>query len=230
MDRALPSTPTLWRPRRLTRMEGRERVRRPGGVAVFECGVWSRSDSRGRWSEACVGAVVLACVCAVLALFAPGAIAAVAVGGVGSVAPGCPRPAAASRRAVVPPVAGLPAVAPPVAALPVAVPDARVTTGDQLVAALCAGKKYIWIENGARIDLAKVTPMEPDCPAPGDDRARGAVRAALRGAADPGRGHARERALGYAGRRAPVPRPQADSALHARPGLPHPRDRAAAAR
>jgi len=43
-----------------------------------------------------------------------------------------------------------------------------VSTGDQLVAALCAGNRYIWIENHARIDLARVAPMEPDCPAPND--------------------------------------------------------------
>ena len=133
---------------------------------MFGCRGPSKSDSG--WARARVHAAVLACVCAVLALFAPGAHAATAVGGVGSVAPGCPAPTAAPARAVAPPT-----FAPPTARRPVAVPDARVTTGDQLVAALCAGKKYIWIENSARIDLAKVRPMEPDCPSPADVISRG---------------------------------------------------------
>ncbi len=153
-------------------MEGRERVRRIVGHAVFGCRGPSKSDSGWRWARARVDAAVLACVCAVIALFAPSSHAAAAVGGVGSVAPGCPPPTAAPARAV-PPAAGPPVAGPPVAAPPVAVPDARVTTGDQLVAALCAGKKYIWIENSARIDLAKVRPMEPDCPSPTDVIARG---------------------------------------------------------
>jgi len=142
---------------------------------VFGCRGRPRPDSDARWSAGRGRPAVLVWVCAVSALCAPGAHAAAAgAGGAGtSVAPGCPPPTAAPSRAVPAPGAGAPLGSPPMAAAPAATPDARVSTGDQLVAALCAAKRYIWIENSARIDLAMVRPMEPDCPSPTDVISRG---------------------------------------------------------